>query len=234
MDLSINETRQQIWHSEQYLADPEAHHDLFDECFKPDLQYVVKTQCLFNLVPKPSFTKKYIKITNTTMKTLLRNLGLSSYIHGEATLTGLLDITKIRKRMNMIFAGYVMTDGFATSVPLEKPLGNSDDLPELTTEDFQPWELRYMNIWGADPGVSRVYVASNGSSDDVYEGESDTENEAHEVRTMSAAEYYTKAGFKMTTKRINSAKTTAIHAFKASSSLTIKDDSKWTQSSPTY
>ncbi|KAI8342858.1 hypothetical protein BC941DRAFT_449023 [Chlamydoabsidia padenii] len=56
-----------------------------------------------------------------------------------------------------------MTDGFATSVPFNKAIGHGDGLPDLVAEDSHEWEFRYFNIWGADPGMTSIFVASNGS-----------------------------------------------------------------------
>ncbi|KAG0165284.1 hypothetical protein DFQ30_008651 [Apophysomyces sp. BC1015] len=183
-----------------------------------------KEQRLFNLVPKPSFIKKYIKLTNGAIKTLLLHVGLGTYVNDENTLKEILDLGKIKTQPGMIFSGYLVTDGYATSVPFQKPLtNNTEQLPELLPEDFKEWEFKYLNIWGADPGVSSIYVASNGSDNDVYHGRPDALDEdydrtrlltriydEHEIRRFSTVEYYTKAGYKKTMQKINMAKTTAI------------------------
>ncbi|SAM06289.1 hypothetical protein [Absidia glauca] len=41
-------------------------------------------------------------------------------------------------------------------------------LPALIPEDFQPWKFDLLHMWAVNPGVSSVYVASDGS-DNVYE-----------------------------------------------------------------
>lgn len=168
METIITQTKERIRNSEIYLNDPNHHAYLYDNCFKPELDYIIKQQRLFNLVPKPSCVKKHIKVTNSVMNSVLRTPDLQNYRHGDETLTGILDLAKVKKRNNMIFSGYIMTDGFSVSVPYDKPVTGSQELPRLDPQDFEPWELEYLNVWGADPGVSSIYVASNGSSDDVY------------------------------------------------------------------
>ncbi|KAF7721414.1 hypothetical protein EC973_004720 [Apophysomyces ossiformis] len=136
----------------------------------------------------------------------------------------------------MVFSKHFTTDGFAVSVSFYKPIVQRDRLPDLTPQDFQ--EKECMNVCGADPGVTDIYVCSNGSNDvyhdeadlelendqdipdedivelpepAVAEGENDdTEFDPHQIRQLSTAEYYTRAGFKKTTQRINTSKTPLI------------------------
>ncbi|KAG0166133.1 hypothetical protein DFQ29_001152, partial [Apophysomyces sp. BC1021] len=199
LETTIMETRCQIQKSMEYLRDPETNHHLYDQCFKPELHDIAKEQRLFNLVPKPSFIKKYIKLTNGGIKTLLRHVGLGTYVNDEGNSRPWEDQNTA--------GGYLMTEGYATSVPFHKPLtNNTEQLPELLPEDFKGWGFKYLNIWGADPGVSSIYVASNGSDNDVYHGRPDALDEdhdrtrlltgaydEHEIRRFSTVEYYTKA-----------------------------------------
>ncbi|KAF7726600.1 hypothetical protein EC973_008564, partial [Apophysomyces ossiformis] len=146
LDETIGQVKQQILQSAIYLNDPQANQHLYDQTFRPDLHHFVKQQRFFNVVPRPSFTKKYIQLSNNDMNTVLRAVGLGNYVHGNDTLITLLDLTK------------------------------RDRLPDLTPQGFQEWEIEYMNVWGADPGVTDIYVCSNGSND-VYRNEADLELE---------------------------------------------------------
>ncbi|KAI8093879.1 uncharacterized protein BX664DRAFT_116090 [Halteromyces radiatus] len=96
--------------------------------------------------------------------------------------------------------------------------------------------MPFMKLWGADPGVTDIFVASSGS-DNVYQDNPDDQDEdldeedvpeqepgephqydlqeryrqrqqqdPHEIRRFSSAEYYTKAGYKKTTRLIREAK----------------------------
>lgn len=71
-------------------------------------------------------------------------------------------------RRRSFFSGHFATDGYAVSVLLRKQVrGEEEQLPDLTPEDFEEWEMPYMKMWGADPGVSDIFVASSGC-DDIY------------------------------------------------------------------
>ncbi|KAI8086484.1 uncharacterized protein BX664DRAFT_158490 [Halteromyces radiatus] len=178
LETIITDTKHQINNSKIYLNDPDNNDQLFDDCFKPELHHVVKQQRLFNLVPKPSVMKKYIKISNQVRLSLLRTPGLDVYRNGEQTLSGVLNLSKIKKHNDMVFAGFIWTDGFAVSIPYDRPM-SLQQLPRLVPADFEEWELKYFTIWGADPGVTSIYVASDGSSDAVYNQAMNNEGRWH-------------------------------------------------------
>ncbi|KAI8081758.1 uncharacterized protein BX664DRAFT_200396 [Halteromyces radiatus] len=171
----ITDTRQQILCSTQYLENPQENQHLLPNCFTPDVNHVIKKKRLYNLVPKPSFVKKHIKINSTIRNQILRSLDLGHYVNGNSTLSRVLKLEKIRRHDSMVFSNYIMTDGFSVSVPFDKPVGHGEALPDLVPADFCEWEFDYLNVWGADPGITSIYVASNGSSNDVYDSALDHE-----------------------------------------------------------
>jgi hypothetical protein len=158
LETIVTATKHQIQVSATYLNDPISHANLYEYCFKPDIHHIVQNNRLFNLVPKPSFIKKHVKINNSTMKAILGTAELLEYRSQqlENTLTDVLDIKKVKRENNgMVFGGYITTDGFSASIPFQKPV-QQQRLPTLEPCDFEPW------------GVNSIFVATNGSSDDVY------------------------------------------------------------------
>ncbi|KAI8331850.1 hypothetical protein BC941DRAFT_474586 [Chlamydoabsidia padenii] len=210
LEQLIDETRWRLHCSTEYLHDPQQNAHLLRQCFRPALDHVVKKQPLFNLVPKPTFKKKYIKLTNTSMKTLLRSLGLPEYIHGDDTLFCLFALKKIRPRDGFILSKYILTDGFAASISFKKPIKTKDVMPRLVPEDFEDWEFKYLNVWGVYPGVTKCVFIYPGEHDTTGDDLDDYDGESHEIRKISSVEYYTKAGFKTTLNKINSVKTNDI------------------------
>ena len=64
--------------------------------------------------------------------------------------------------------------------------------PDLELTDFSTDKLiNIFHLWGVDPGQVNIFTASDGHG-----------NGNHEVRRYSAAEYYTRAGFKKTNEKI--------------------------------
>lgn len=172
LNLVAMDTNAQLEHSRMFLRAPQENHEILGQCFKPDMNHMVKLRKLFNLVPKPSFTKKYIKLEFPTLKTILNHLKLGALVKDKTTLEQVLDLSCIKGKNGKTFAKYVMTDGMAATVPFTKKAPSADNLPNLEPSDFEPWEHEYLNIWGADPGLKSIFVAVNGS-DDPYTEESD-------------------------------------------------------------
>ncbi|KAI8093759.1 uncharacterized protein BX664DRAFT_113832 [Halteromyces radiatus] len=122
LDQLVANTRAQIARSREYLSlpdpDPYVHEELFLQCFRPELFEIAKLQRLFNLVPKPSFTKKYIKINKAVCEMILRMANLQSYIQGAGTVENIIDLRKIRYHneypgvcgRSVSFGGYFETD----------------------------------------------------------------------------------------------------------------------------
>ncbi|KAI9247611.1 hypothetical protein EDC94DRAFT_528825 [Helicostylum pulchrum] len=86
----------------------------------------------------------------------------------------------------------VRTDGYGIDFILAGPKNPDANLPDLDLNDFTPRELNEnFCLWGADPGQTNIFTASDGHGDD-----------SHQVRKYSTAEYYTRAGFKKSNKTI--------------------------------
>ncbi|CAO3609169.1 unnamed protein product [Cunninghamella blakesleeana] len=246
----VNVTKLQIQNSRLYLDNPHENQHLLNQTFRPELHLVAKHERLYNLVPKPAFTKKNIKFTRMDMNQILRHSNLHQYIinAGNNLWEDLLNLNEINGSRNLIFSGYIQTDGFTVSVPFDKRVDGAP-LPDLTIDDFEPWELPYLNVWGSDPGGTDIFVASNGSDEvyndlpqDLLDGETNHENgedqndneievnheldEEHEVRRFSSAEYYCKAGYTKSSQRINESKTQVIKDAE-SSIRTNKTTSLW-------
>jgi hypothetical protein len=80
-----NETRARIDTSRLYIQDLEEHGETDDNrallpmTFQPEMTHFVGTQRLFNLIPNPSFVKKYVKIEFRTIKSLLKKENLARH-----------------------------------------------------------------------------------------------------------------------------------------------------------
>lgn len=169
LDTIVRRTRYLLQNSAIYLEDPTANAALVDDTFKANLDDVIQLERNFNLVPQPAFGMKYINFTSPVMNTLLGNIDLSKYNKGTDTLTTILDLKKLGKPRSAVFSGGLSTDGFSTSILFDVPVGTLPPLPLLEWNDFLPWEIPYLNIWGADPGHRDIFVASNGSNPEVYD-----------------------------------------------------------------
>ncbi|KAG0176318.1 hypothetical protein DFQ29_006283 [Apophysomyces sp. BC1021] len=93
-----------------------------------------------------------------------------------------------------IFTNAVRTDGFAVDFIFARSTSN-DQLPDLDPSDFDDELNEAFELWGADPGLTYVFVVCNSNG-----------TEPCEVRKISTVEYYTKAGFKATTREIHKKK----------------------------
>lgn len=91
-----------------------------------------------------------------------------------------------------MFTNMVRTDGYGIDFILAGPQKQAAALPDLEISDFSLEEINSrFHLWGVDPGQKNIFTASDGHGE-----------EPHQVRKYSAAEYYTRAGFKKTNKRI--------------------------------
>lgn len=86
----------------------------------------------------------------------------------------------------------VRTDGYGLDFLVAQTVSQTSDLPDLDLTDFTEDELNTkFKLWGADPGQKTIFTASDGH-----------DNNPHQVRKYSTAEYYTRAGFTRTNKRL--------------------------------
>ncbi|GAA5814021.1 hypothetical protein MFLAVUS_007511 [Mucor flavus] len=118
--------------------------------------------------------------------------------HDDATLlfSQVFDFDRLRLDLNYngkgMFTNMVRTDGYGIDFILAGPKKQESDLPDLALDDFTAEELNErFCLWGVDPGQINIFTASDGHGTDP-----------HQVRRYSAAEYYTRAGFKRTNKVI--------------------------------
>jgi hypothetical protein len=83
------------------------------------------------------------------------------------------------------FTGPIRTDGVGIDFICARPVKkrSSRTTPASIRNDIG--NLSEAVVWGVDPGIREVFVASDG-----------TANEKHRVRRTSTAEYYQLAGFK--------------------------------------
>ncbi|GAA5799348.1 hypothetical protein HPULCUR_004762 [Helicostylum pulchrum] len=126
------------------------------------------------------------------------NEGDNENKHELATLlfSQVFDFERLRLGLNyngkQMFTNMVRTDGYGIDFILAGPKNPDANLPDLDLNDFTPRELNEnFCLWGADPGQTNIFTASDGHG-----------NDSHQVQKYSTAEYYTRAGFKKSNKTI--------------------------------
>ncbi|KAI8330317.1 hypothetical protein BC941DRAFT_182981 [Chlamydoabsidia padenii] len=109
------------------------------------------------------------------MRTIMLATEVSERGAPHQELDTILNLTKIKGTRSPVnnrmgFKGYIHTDGFSISVSFTKEIvpDSHVSLPSLEANDLEEWELKFLKTWGVDPGVTSVYVASNGSEFAVY------------------------------------------------------------------
>ncbi|GAA5813016.1 hypothetical protein MFLAVUS_006482 [Mucor flavus] len=219
----IQTTRNQIVNSKIYMDESNENrlNVRIQYCFRPEMLLSIKQYKLFSLVPMYSFTRKYVEIDIAHLKFLLRKVQRETQIpleilretqilletlqenqedrkHDDATLlfSQVFDFDRLRLDLNYngkeMFTNMVRTDGYGIDFILAGPKKQESDLPDLALDDFTAEELNErFCLWGVDPGQINIFTASDGHGTDP-----------HQVRRYSAAEYYTRAGFKRTNKVI--------------------------------
>lgn len=219
----IQTTRNQIVNSKIYMDESNENrlNVRIQYCFRPEMLLSIKQYKLFSLVPMYSFTRKYVEIDIAHLKSLLRKVQRETQIpleilretqipletlqenqedrkHDDATLlfSQVFDFDRLRLDLNYngkeMFTNMVRTDGYGIDFILAGPKKQESDLPDLALDDFTAEELNErFCLWGVDPGQINIFTASDGHGTDP-----------HQVRRYSAAEYYTRAGFKRTNKVI--------------------------------
>ncbi|KAI8329827.1 hypothetical protein BC941DRAFT_518479 [Chlamydoabsidia padenii] len=145
----------------------------------------------------------------------MRYCGLGKYVVEKPAVARVLhenfkifNTAKIKKERG-IFKNQFYTDGYSLCFPFKKAAATSHDTP-ISLHDIEPSMMQYFDVWGIDPGVIEVFVASNSSNPDAYTLETDMidepilsarEDKRHQVLKFSAAEFYYSAGYnKITTK----------------------------------
>ncbi|KAI8370700.1 uncharacterized protein BYT42DRAFT_99492 [Radiomyces spectabilis] len=200
----ITSTRLQILNSRKFL-DPECTDDIPQTaCVRPALHHVAKQQRIFKLFSTPSFLMKYITITEPNLRYTFGLAG-TRRISGNA-FDFALDLSKVRAGRGSTFANIITTDGYNCSVHFFRPRRPDTVLPDLDPNDFAQWELDFVRLWGIDPGLSEIFVASDRST---THDDRPIENSLHEIRQFSTVECYTKAGYKSFTKILQERKIAA-------------------------
>ncbi|KAI9481283.1 MAG: hypothetical protein EXX96DRAFT_465100, partial [Benjaminiella poitrasii] len=98
------------------------------------------------------------------------------------------------------FTNCIRTDRYAVDFMFAKRI-NMDVFLNLELEDFVPDELQNtFRLWKLDPGQKSVFTAVDGHT-----------NDQHEMRHFSTAEFYTFAGYKRTSRRLQNLKDSPQH-----------------------
>ncbi|ORX61742.1 hypothetical protein DM01DRAFT_1332325 [Hesseltinella vesiculosa] len=169
---------------------------------------------LFSVLPTPSLTRKFIQVSHDSLGEIMRHFGLEHYAVPQAIRPVAGQVHDNFKILNLkrvhsgrgIFLNQLYTDGYSVCVPFKKMSGASSGQP-LRLTDISP----QMEVWGIDPGVTDIFVASNSSDPRAYLSPADLPDEPllatlpnprHQIRRFSSAEYYVKAGYRKTVANI--------------------------------
>ncbi|ORX45707.1 hypothetical protein DM01DRAFT_1377999 [Hesseltinella vesiculosa] len=173
---------------------------------------------LFSVLPTPSLTRKFIQVSHDSLGEIMRHFGLEHYVVPQAIRPVAGQVHDNFKILNLkrihsgrgIFLNQLYTDGYSVCVPFKKMSGASSDQP-LRLTDISPVAMQQMDVWGKDPGVTDIFVASNSSDPRAYLSPADLPGEPllatppnprHQIRRFSSAEYYVKAGYRKTVANI--------------------------------
>ncbi|KAG2192926.1 hypothetical protein INT47_002765 [Mucor saturninus] len=116
-------------------------------------------------------------------------------------------VTEMLNRRKVMMRNILCTDGRSANFLFTRPVVPKDNEDiKLEMNDLEAWEMQdVLRLWGADPGATDIFVASDGNG-----------NDAHEIRSISTAEYYVKAGYKKnqaTMKSLKQERTSKLSTF---------------------
>ncbi|KAG2203935.1 hypothetical protein INT47_007518, partial [Mucor saturninus] len=214
-------TRLQLAQSRIYLSDPETRDpDVIiperKDCFIPENFSIHHSLKTFSMMPHYGLKRQYVTIDITTLRSLVNrsdiikriaiyDQSLDAYARDSTYFMSLFDlkklgqsgsVTEMLNRRKVMMRNILCTDGRSADFLFTRPAVPKDNKDiRLEMNDFETWEMQdVLRLWGADPGVTDIFVASDGNG-----------NDAHEIRSISTAEYYVKAGYKknqVTTKSL--------------------------------
>ncbi|KAI8069696.1 hypothetical protein BC940DRAFT_24084 [Gongronella butleri] len=156
----------------QAIAD-EAMAQIAQGTFTPDTIITRSQLRLFTIAPVPNLRLKFIHISHRTLLQIMRHFGLFQYAIGPQAapsdgtmhpVLGIFDWKKIRRPARSAFENAFTTDGFSAGIMFRKVVA-AQRPPKLTLQDFGPDDLQTCHLWGADPGVTEIFVAVDGSSE---------------------------------------------------------------------
>lgn len=221
---TIEETRTKIANSLNYMDSIQNGQDSTvnrEDCFLPDASTFIIQKRLFNILPMCKYRRRFVSVDLRTLQTIMRvsnqrlhqeerfeidatiEDGLERHQRATLEFEKVLNLHKVisnTARENKLFTNCIRTDGYAVDFIFAKRT-NMDVLPNLEFEDFTPCELENtFRLWGLDPGQKSVFTAVDGHT-----------NDQHEIRKFSTAEFYTFAGYKRTSRRIEELKNSPEH-----------------------
>lgn len=221
---TIQDTRNRIDNSRTYMDSinngrvPNINRE---DCFLPEASTFINQKRVFNILPMCKYRRRFITVDLRTLQTIMRvsnrrlqqeeqfeiddtiEDGLERHQRATLEFEKVFNLHKVisnTARENRLFTNCIRTDGYAVDVIFARRT-NMDVLPNLEFEDFTPDELENtFRLWGLDPGQKSVFTAVDGHT-----------NDQHEIRKFSTAEFYTFAGYKRTSRRIQDLKNSPQH-----------------------
>jgi hypothetical protein len=151
---------------------------------------------LFNLLPIHSLDMRFITINLQALSKMIKDTRVVRAPGKTETMNDLcwrlFDMQRIgfQERSQLEesdekkgFTGVIRCDGVALEFICDRPTSSRTE-PPIPTDIAKETELDNAIVWGVDPGVRDVFVASDGD-----------ELARHRIRKTSTSEYYQMAGF---------------------------------------
>lgn len=195
----VQDTIMRIENSTRYLQSP----DSVDrtECFCPDTYTYLKSEKVFVPMPQYSMQHKYVTVDAKTLHYLMKGTSIEVNIPRDSVEAAKL-YSKVFKlpaptldsteSVSKVFMNTIRTDGVGVDFICGRSVSREDPLPELGLEDFSLDDINTgFHLWAIDPGVTQPFVAVDGHEDNT-----------HQVRQISAKEYYHLAGYDLTSAKL--------------------------------
>jgi hypothetical protein len=111
-----------------------------------------------------------------------------------------IDVNERTSKNHVRFTNLVRTDGFAIDFIFAESIGEAEeDENDVYISDYHDFDPSLFRLWGLDPGLNSTFIASDGSNrhDNI------NADIPHEILQMITAEFYCRAGYKKTNRRIS-------------------------------
>lgn len=181
--------------------------EIVQQQFRPEQYTDPRGARLFTLLPVYSLQNRYIQLNLTALSKIIRTTRIRTRVQPDETMNDLcwelFNMQHIRfSERNQLegkpdsdksFTGAIRTDGIALEFICERPV-LAAEIPLTPTEIAERIDLNTATIWGLDPGLHDIFVASDGAVAGVEDVA-----QRHRIRKTSTAEYYQLAGFKSAT-----------------------------------
>ncbi|ORX61999.1 hypothetical protein DM01DRAFT_1369914 [Hesseltinella vesiculosa] len=175
-------------------------------CFFPFEHVKPATMRLIGPSPTPSFQRLHLTLDNPALYDIVITAGLQAFLPKGSCVSDLVKqgyfvnegslVSEEHPNGKYVFTDIITTNGHVmTTVYAKRKI--SRPLPQLSLQDFEPWELPFLSPWAVDPGDRDLITAVNDCDPHMYESPAFVPSEAdlnlprlpHQVRSFSSVEY---------------------------------------------